>query len=147
CAGANSSSSRTRWPALRRCQAVQAPNTPAPMTILSKPGLLMRESFARAICDAAKPAASVDLMAVRRVMRLLMDAHGKGGDGPHRGLSPLWMAAGGAFLRGGLHGAVARAEDFLGRVAVTTAFAVQSLDERHHVAQLCARQVLPVNLR
>src|SRR5688572_717782 len=35
-AGPAASTSSTRWPAWRRCQAVQAPKTPAPTTIVSQ---------------------------------------------------------------------------------------------------------------
>src|SRR5438045_2598387 len=52
-AGPEAPSSRTRWPALRRCQAVQAPNTPAPTTRASHGWLTVSTEAARRLRGAA----------------------------------------------------------------------------------------------
>src|SRR5688572_18194007 len=143
CAAPTASSSNTRCPDLRRCQAVQAPNTPAPTTMESQAGL----PAALLMCVPAKLAASVVPIAARRVMRLLMHRWCRGPAPFARkwGLTPLRVAAGCAFLHGRLHGPIAAAECFLGCSALESARAVQCLHERDHVAQLGARQYLPID--
>src|SRR5205085_12037559 len=92
CAAPKASSSNTRWPDLRKCQAVHAPNTPAPMTMESQVAALLTFRSSPWTWLAA-PAAS----AVARTPRL----------------ENLRMPTGLRFLRDRAHRAIALAERFL----------------------------------
>src|SRR5688572_16740362 len=56
-AGPDASTSSTRWPACRRCHAVQAPKTPAPTTIVSHSFAAARPRTAPVAVRARAPAA------------------------------------------------------------------------------------------
>src|SRR5712692_6592405 len=58
----------TRLPAFRRCQAVQAPNTPPPTTATS----WLRPAAARAATRGKRPARATPALAVRKNWRRLV---------------------------------------------------------------------------